>query len=363
MEHIAVSVIIPVYNLASYLAKCINSVCNQTLREIEIILINDGSVDSSLNVCKEFAARDHRIHVIDKSNEGTSFARRDGLNLSKGEYVFFMDCDDWIEPDALEFLYKEAKRLKLDQMVGSIKRHYGIFSKTIPLSSEVTRNQTISQTDLFSQYYISYFGLSRLPVSIWGRLYSRRLIETAQQAGEKLFDSKFQLLCGDEYFNLLLHPYTKSLYVSDKIVYNYRYGGMSCHFDPHLKEVFDLSDFRVKMLDRYNYTQGYKWLYLEYKNVFYSNITQYIEYRNISKEVLFNLIRSELETRYTVKRMRYYFQVQDISPELRYTLDGDLESIYKVAMEKVRKNRYKLMVKKCVAKMQGGYGKFSKSIK
>lgn len=363
MEHIAVSVIIPVYNLASYLAKCINSVCNQTLREIEIILINDGSVDSSLDVCKEFADRDHRIHVIDKANEGTSFARRDGLNLSKGEYVFFMDCDDWIEPNALEFLYKEAKRLKLDQIVGSIKRHYGIFKKIIPISPAVARNRIISQTELFCQYYVSYFGLSRLPVSIWGRLYSRRLIETAQQAGEKLFDSKFQLLCGDEYFNLLLHPYTKSLYISNKIVYNYRYGGMSCHFDPHLKEVFDLSDIRVKMLDKYSYTEGYKWLYIEYKNVFYSNITQYIEYRNISKEVLFNLIRSELETRYIVKRMRDYFQVHDTSSELRYILNGDLEGIYNVAMEKVRKNRYKLKVKKCVAKMQGGYDKFSKSIR
>lgn len=105
---IKVSIIIPIYNAQIYLKKCLDSVMGQTLREIEIILINDGSIDNSLNICKEYARKDKRIKVIDKENKGVSKARNTGLLYAKGEYVTFIDSDDCIEHNMIEELYNSA---------------------------------------------------------------------------------------------------------------------------------------------------------------------------------------------------------------------------------------------------------------
>ena len=97
-----VSIIVPVYNAAPYLNQCISSLTNQTLQEIEIILINDGSTDDSLAVCMALAATDDRIRLIDKPNGGVSEARNDGLRAATGAYVGFVDPDDWVDTDMYE---------------------------------------------------------------------------------------------------------------------------------------------------------------------------------------------------------------------------------------------------------------------
>ncbi|CZQ94222.1 Glycosyl transferase family 2 [Trichococcus ilyis] len=97
-----VSIIVPVYNAAPYLKQCIDSLTGQTLKETEIILINDGSTDDSLTVCVHLASTDDRIRVIDKPNGGVSEARNDGLRAATGEYVGFVDPDDWVDIDMYE---------------------------------------------------------------------------------------------------------------------------------------------------------------------------------------------------------------------------------------------------------------------
>ena len=97
-----VSIIVPVYNAAPYLNQCIDSLTNQTLKEIEIILINDGSTDDSLVVCGALAAKDDRIRLIDKPNGGVSEARNDGLRAAVGDYVGFVDPDDWVDTEMYE---------------------------------------------------------------------------------------------------------------------------------------------------------------------------------------------------------------------------------------------------------------------
>lgn len=92
-----VSIIVPVYNVEKYLAKCLDSLVNQTLKDIEIICINDGSTDNSLEILNTYAQKDSRITIIDKKNEGVSAARNTGLNISKGEYIMFVDSDDYLE--------------------------------------------------------------------------------------------------------------------------------------------------------------------------------------------------------------------------------------------------------------------------
>ena len=104
-----ISVIIPVYNAEAWLAECLDSVCGQSLRELEIVCVNDGSPDGSRQILREYAARDARIIVIDKENEGVGAARNDGIRAAKGEYLAFMDPDDkYPSPDTLKDLYSAA---------------------------------------------------------------------------------------------------------------------------------------------------------------------------------------------------------------------------------------------------------------
>ena len=101
-----VSVIIPIYNTEKFLPLCISSVLNQTLTDIEVLLVNDGSTDGSGKICDEYACKDQRIQVIHTLNQGVSHARNQGLETAKGEYIAFMDSDDWIETDMIATLYQ-----------------------------------------------------------------------------------------------------------------------------------------------------------------------------------------------------------------------------------------------------------------
>ncbi|MBL0052074.1 MAG: glycosyltransferase family 2 protein [Bacteroidetes bacterium] len=101
-----ISVVVPVYNTASYLAECLNSIMNQTFNDIEIICVNDGSTDDSPLMLESFKNKDERIVVINKKNGGLSSARNTGIKHAKGEYVYFIDSDDYLELDAFERLNK-----------------------------------------------------------------------------------------------------------------------------------------------------------------------------------------------------------------------------------------------------------------
>lgn len=114
MEQIKVSVIIPAYNVSAYLPACIESILNQTLQEIEIICVNDGSYDNTLDILLEYASKDKRISVINQRNKGSSGARNSGLAQAKGEYVYFIDSDDCLTSTALEELYTCAQKNNLD---------------------------------------------------------------------------------------------------------------------------------------------------------------------------------------------------------------------------------------------------------
>ena len=117
-----VSVIIPIYKVEAYIRKCLDSVCNQTLREIEIICVNDCSPDGSLEILKEYKLYDNRIKIIDlKENKGAGYARNRGIDSAKGKYIGFVDPDDWIDLDFYEKLYEQAEENDADAVKGKIK--------------------------------------------------------------------------------------------------------------------------------------------------------------------------------------------------------------------------------------------------
>ena len=111
---VKVSILVPVSNLEKYFRKCLDSLVNQTLRDIEIICINDGSTDDSLNVLQEYASEHLNVIVIDQENQGVSIARNNGINKAQGDYIGFVDPDDWVEPDMFKILYEKAVKTGVD---------------------------------------------------------------------------------------------------------------------------------------------------------------------------------------------------------------------------------------------------------
>ena len=146
-----ISVIIPVYNTEEYLEDCLNSIIHQSLPDIEIICINDGSTDNSMDVLKKYAYNDRRLRLIDnESNLGASISRNKGLNLAIGEYIVFHDSDDFIDYDAYEKLYNFAKKNEdLDFVIFDVKRFNdeGIIWKSI-LHKQAIGDEEINQTNV-----------------------------------------------------------------------------------------------------------------------------------------------------------------------------------------------------------------------
>ncbi len=170
-ENIKVSVVIPVYNVEKYIRQCLDSVVNQTLREIEIICINDGSKDNTLDILKEFAQKDSRIVLVDKENEGLSIARNQGTEIACGEYISYIDSDDWVDIHYLEELYNAAKKYNSDVACSSIIR----------VTGGRRRNKLIYKKEEFTRDIDKKNELTNVPIYsyVWNKIYKRdKLIQS-----------------------------------------------------------------------------------------------------------------------------------------------------------------------------------------
>lgn len=133
-----ISVITPVYNVGSYLEQCVNSVRSQSFQDWELILIDDGSTDHSAALCDRFAQEDARIRVQHQMNSGVAICRNKGIQLAKGEWICYVDSDDWLEPDYLQTLYENALALKADVCIcGRMEEHTNT-QRPLPICKEVT---------------------------------------------------------------------------------------------------------------------------------------------------------------------------------------------------------------------------------
>ena len=240
-----ISVIIPVYNTAKFLSTCIKSVVNQTYQDLEIILVNDVSTDSSIHICNRFKEKDKRIILIDKKqNEGVEKARYDGILVAKGEYICFVDSDDWLEKNALKRMYDKAVETDADYveigMQRVLDRHKIIKRKNYP-----TIKGLITQPQLFNSYYISFFGVNILSVNIWGKLYKSNFLKNPPQP--------IGLAMGEDlYFNLELFPHLQKIYIDDYIGYNYSFGGMTTRYNknllPNLKVLYSIKKREIEKI-------------------------------------------------------------------------------------------------------------------
>lgn len=163
-----ISIIVPVYNVQPYLEKCLNSIVNQTFTEIEIICVNDGSTDDSLVILQDFAAKDKRIKVINKENAGVSAARNDGLKEASGEYVMFVDGDDWIEPETCAECYAKITKDRSDMLAFNFQ---DVLSKDKVKIHDKLQAVPEDSPFLFSECPDDFFYIV---TSVWGKLFKRR---------------------------------------------------------------------------------------------------------------------------------------------------------------------------------------------
>lgn len=163
------SIIIPIYNVEKYLTKCIESVINQTYKNLEIILVNDGSTDNSKDIINKYSLIDSRIKIINKKNGGLSDARNVGIEIAKGDYIAFLDSDDWIELNMYEKLYSYIKQENADIVQCSYQEVYNEEVNNQKIKEEI---KLISGKDSLYNLYGENHGKT---VVVWNKIYKREL--------------------------------------------------------------------------------------------------------------------------------------------------------------------------------------------
>ncbi len=173
-----ISVVVPIYNLDAYLYQCVSSIVGQTYRHLEIILVDDGSTDNALEICEYFRKMDQRIKVIAQPNSGLVSARKAGLNAATGEYVFYVDGDDWIEPDCLTHYHRLAVTNGADMVIGDYKREFlgNFLTVRNAIAPGVYDRRRIEQEVFPAMISQGPFFSHGLKTYSWGKLYRRRLI-------------------------------------------------------------------------------------------------------------------------------------------------------------------------------------------
>ena len=174
MNNPLISIIVPIYNVEKYLSKCIDSIINQTLENIEIILVNDGSTDSCAEIIESYANKDNRIKVIHKKNGGQSSARNMGLDIAKGEYIGFVDSDDWLHYDMYENMYKSIKNANSDMCVCG-REEYSEDGKLGYQNKLIDEIIDLDKYDI--KDYISNKLFYKHTVVVWNKIYKREIIK------------------------------------------------------------------------------------------------------------------------------------------------------------------------------------------
>ena len=219
-----ISIIVPVYNVEAYLPQCLDSLIHQTYQDLEIICVNDGSTDGSLEILQQYAARDKRIKLVTRENRGISVSRNDALENAIGEYVMFVDSDDWISEQTCEKALNAIQTNDCDLVLWSYIREFD--NKSLPnyLYDKVTiwddskelcrRIVGPIDEELKTPQKLDSYG------TVWGKLFKRELIETDTPI--RFVDTKEIGTCEDVLFNIEYTLRTKKSVYIPNLLYHYR---------------------------------------------------------------------------------------------------------------------------------------------
>ena len=221
-----ISVIVPIYNADRYLERCLSSIIGQTYKNLEIICVDDGSTDNSLAICNKYSLLDNRIKVIHKNNGGVTSARKAGMKIASGEWVGFVDSDDWLELYAYERMIKKGEKKDVTLICGNFRRNYE--NHSIDYISKFNEGKYELSED--NSYFISNFIFNKeifefgIYPSLWNKLFRKRNVEIILNELDE--DIIFQEDAAIVYSYILKY---KKIYMINDIIYNYnRYNSNSC---------------------------------------------------------------------------------------------------------------------------------------
>lgn len=204
-----ISIIVPVYNVEEYLSRCVNSILNQTYRDFELLLINDGSTDNSGAICEDFSKRDPRIKVIHKENGGLSDARNIGIDSAQGKFFLFVDSDDFIHPNMLELLVSNIIETDSDISVCSFQKVYSEKDCEIDYQNNI---ETCTNLEALDKFFGSNDGVN---VVTWNKLYKAELFNGIQFPKGRLHEDNFTTF-------KLLYRCRKVVYSNAKMYYYFQ---------------------------------------------------------------------------------------------------------------------------------------------
>ena len=186
MQNPLISIIVPIYKVEEYIKNCIDSIISQTYKNLEIILVDDGSPDNCGNICEEYSLKDKRIKVIHKKNGGLSSARNAGLDIASGEYIGFIDSDDWIEGDMYESLYNALVEYNADI---SVCGRYIVQGNRITTISDSEKAEVFTRREALSELVLDeYSGMKNFA---WDKLYKKELFENIRYPEGKYYEDIF----------------------------------------------------------------------------------------------------------------------------------------------------------------------------
>lgn len=230
-----ISIVIPIYNTEQYLDKCVDSVLNQTYKNLEVILVDDGSTDDSGKICDYYAAKDERVVIIHQRNQGNNVARKNGVKIANGDYVGFVDSDDWIEPDMYQCMVDNIKKNNAD--IVSVGFYLEYSNKTEIYNDEIDSNlyKIGKDTNKFIESVLLGNTKSRLYSIQWNlvtKLFKRNVISVSQEKVNGVFYGEDMAVTFESYY------LAESISVINKPYYHYR----QCnHSITHKKDVMLLS--------------------------------------------------------------------------------------------------------------------------
>ncbi|MED3866650.1 glycosyltransferase family 2 protein [Priestia megaterium] len=347
-----ISVIVPIYNAGNKLNKCIKSILNQTFKDFELILVNDGSTDNSLLICDKYKKTDERIIVIDKKNEGSIEARKRGIEVSNSSYIMFVDADDWVDKRMIETLYSESMDSCIDITVCNMYKAFGnlLVVKKKNNSKYFNKVKIYEKEEIKKELIVAYFHGHPFPSSLCAKLYKKELLQSSGNYLERI-----TFLGEDLFYNLEMFMKANRVKVIDKSLYYYRVGGFTSKYMPHLfNDMVNGYRIQKEVIDEY---------YLDTQQKEYDGIS--IMLLNTFKTCLYNLFnskfdKSEIENlieRYTSNEELIeclynegsikYFPVE----YLNAIRNKDIDHLYELGKAMYKKKRPKMALMNIVSKV------------
>lgn len=259
-----VSIIVPVYKVEKYLDRCVQSLINQTYKNLEIILVDDGSPDTCGKMCDGYAQKDKRIKVIHKQNGGMSSARNAGLDIAKGEYLAFVDSDDWVHENFIQTLFDKLKEHKADVVCCSVIDMIENTGEEIP-NIPVQSDTAIKGTEILKKYYENY---TKILTVVWNKIYKREMFEKLRYPVGRIYEDAsiiLNILSSCEKIVIIPDPLYFYRKREDSIMRSkvnaLRVDSIACNLEEHVNFLIDIGREELLNTEITNRFCDFGWLY------------------------------------------------------------------------------------------------------